>query len=213
MIPVPLNPNGAMIAPEKVYSETSYYDGQVPDGAVKWKAEWCVEKYDNTPSADVRAGIAVPSAVHHVKGNILTYGGGDVMWLGLKGGLTGTTGAKNTYFDNTNAAVIVGSSGAAEAIGDTDLSSSTDANRAASGMEATYPLHTTGDASTANMDLTFRSVFSTAQANFAWEEWGVTNTTKSTAPLAGRLLNRKAEALGTKTAAATWTFTVSLTLS
>ena len=85
--------------------------------------------------------------------------------------------------------------------------------RFAKGMEATYPLHTTGDGSTSALNIAFRSVFSTAQANFAWQEWGVGNSTKSTAPYAGRLLNRKVQSLGTKSTAATWTFTVTLSLS
>ena len=213
-VPVPLNPHGVTVPSDRITHKLDYYtDKTPPPGTIMWKAEWCVEKYEDTPSAAVRAGVATPTEVRHVMGNVLTYGGGDILWLGAKNGLTATTGAANTFFDNSNAAIIVGSSGAAAVASDTDLSASTDTDREAAGMEATYPTHTTGNNSTANLDISFRSVFSTAIANFAWEEWGITNTTKSSAPLAGRLLNRKAEALGTKTSAATWTFTCKLSLS
>ena len=212
-VPVPLDPHGIVVPSAVINREMSYYDGkEVPPGTISWRAEWAVAKYD-APAADVRAGIVAPYEVQHRLGNILTYGGGDIIWLGLKGGLSATTGLANTYFDNSNAAIIVGTSGAAAAASDTDLSASTDTDREAAGMEATYPTHTTGSNSTANLDIAFRAVFSTAIANFAWEEWGITNTTKSSAPLAGRLLNRKVEALGTKTSSATWTFTCTLSLS
>jgi hypothetical protein len=215
--PVPMNPFGHAVPDDKIEHRLSYYDDHKPkpgDGVV-WRAETVVEKY-NAPSADVRAGLVEPDEVIHSLGNILTYGGANILWLGIKGGLSASTGLNNTYFDNTNATIIVGSSGAAAAVGDTDLSASTDTDRAAVGMEATYPLHTTSGGTTAMLDITFRSVFDTNTANFAWEEWGILNTTLSTAPLAstnGTLLNRKAEALGTKTSAATWTFTCKLSLS
>jgi hypothetical protein len=74
-------------------------------------------------------------------------------------------------------------------------------------MEATYPTHTDGTTS-GSATITFRSVFGTGDANFAWQEWGVFN-----ASTGGRMLNRKVESLGTKSSAATWTFTVTITLS
>lgn len=193
---------------------------------VQWRCHWTIDQFD-AGAEDVRAGRyvsstnpaarlgqpVVPTQTLERAGNVLTYGGADILWLGIKGGLSATTGLANTYFNNANAAIIVGSSGAAAAASDTDLSASTDANREAVGMEASYPLHTTGNGTTAALNIAFRSVFTTAMANFAWEEWGITNTTKSSAPLAGRLLNRKVEALGTKTSAATWTITATLSLS
>jgi len=219
-VPVPLNPHGAVIDEARIDSDLSYYDDKqsidalLHGDAIAWRAEWAIEKYENTPSDAVRAGSATPTEVIHRKGNLLTYGGADILWLGLKNGLTATTGAKNTFFDNSNAVLYVGDDNTAAAASQTDLqASSASTDRYAVGMEATYPTHTTGDSATGNADITFRSVFTTAQANFAWNEWAVGNTTATTAPYPGRILNRKVESLGTKTASATWTFTVKLSLS
>lgn len=216
-VPIPLNPFGMTIPEDKITTNLSYYDDHkpVPGDGVVWRAETVLEKY-NAPSDDVRAGLVAPDEVVHSLGNILTYTGANIMWLGIKGGLSATTSVNNTYFDNTNAAIWVGSSGAAAAVGDVDLSASTAANRVGVGMEATFPTHTTSGGTTAVLDISFKSVFTTNDANFAWEEWAVANTTVTGTALAstnGSILNRKAEALGTKTAAATWTFTVKLSLS
>jgi len=68
-------------------------------------------------------------------------------------------------------------------------------------MEATYPQR-------AANALTFRALFATDEANFTWAEWGVFN-----AVAAGTMMNRKVEALGTKTSAQSWQLTVTNTLN
>lgn len=180
---------------------------EIADGP-KWSARWKVEKYW-AGIEDVRAGTVEPYEVLEYSGNLLVNGGGDVMWLGLKGGLSGTTGLANTYFDNANAAIGVGKSTAAAAVSQTNLQA-TSTGRDRKDMEATYPTHTTGTGSTAAKNITFRAIFSTAMANFAWNEWGIFN---STADTGGRMLNRKVQALGTKSTAASWTLTCTLGLS
>lgn len=219
LVDVPLNPHGLQIPVDRLDQDLSYYDRPTdPEAFVRgdvgaWQAEWVLEKHQ-APSADVRSGLSVPTEVIHRKGNLLTYGGVDVLMLGLKAGLSATTGLKNTYFDNSNAVIYVGDSTAAVAASQTDLQATSEStNRDAVGMEATYPTHTTGDSATGNQDITFRSVFDTNTANFAWQEWAVGNTTKTTAPYPGRILNRKIESLGTKTAAGTWTFTVKISIA
>lgn len=176
-----------------------------------WNCKGKLEKFW-AGEDEVRAGTVEPYEVINTTGNMLLRGGADLLWLGLKAGLTATTGAKNTYLNNAEAVIFVGNSNTAAANTQVDLQASS-SRRFAKGMEATYPLHTTGDGSTAALNIAFRSVFSTAQANWAWEEWGIGNSTKSTAPYAGRLLNRKVQSLGTKSTAATWTFTCTLSLS
>ena len=104
-----------------------------------------------------------------------------------------------TAFNNANARIGVGDSSTAFAAGQTDLQAP--ANKLRKAMDATYPQRA------ANV-LTFRATFGTAEANFAWNEWGVFN-----AAAAGQMLNRKVEALGTKTSAQTWQLTVDLTLN
>ena len=76
-------------------------------------------------------------------------------------------------------------------------------------MDSTYPQHTDGTTAASAGTITFRSTYGTAEANMAWQEWGVANGTAT----ASRLLNHKVENLGTKTSAATWTFTVSLSIA
>ena len=78
-------------------------------------------------------------------------------------------------------------------------------------MDATYPLHTDSDSSVGAKSIVFRSTFATGDANWAWAEWIIKNTT--TAGTTGRTLNRKVEALGTKTSAATWVLTITLSLA
>ena len=104
-----------------------------------------------------------------------------------------------TAFNNANARIGVGDSSTTFAAGQTDLQAPV--NKLRKAMDATYPKRA------ANV-LTFRATFGTAEANFAWNEWGVFN-----AASAGQMLNRKVEALGTKTSAQTWQLTVNLTLN
>lgn len=108
-------------------------------------------------------------------------------------------GAANTAFNNTNSHIGVGDSTTAFAATQTDLVAAT--NKLRKVMDATYPTQATNV-------LTFRSTFGTADANFAWNEWGVFN-----AATGGTMLNRKVEALGTKPNTQTWQFTVTLTLN
>ena len=104
-----------------------------------------------------------------------------------------------TAFNNANARIGVGDSTTAFAAAQTDLQAP--ANKLRKAVDATYPQRA------ANV-LTFRATFGTAEANFAWNEWGVFN-----AAAAGQMLNRKVEPLGTKTSAQTWQLTVDLTLN
>jgi len=111
--------------------------------------------------------------------------------------VTGTLGV--TTFNNANSYIGVGDGVTAYANTQTDLVAATNKFRKA--MDATYPQQATNV-------LTFRSTFALADANYAWNEWGVFN-----AAAAGTMLNRKQEALGTKASTQSWQFTVTLTLT
>lgn len=104
-----------------------------------------------------------------------------------------------TEFSNANAYLGVGDSTTAFAATQTDLQAAT--NKLRKAMDATYPTRA------ANV-LTFRSTFATADANWAWAEWGVFN-----AASAGTMMSRKVEALGTKTSAQSWQLTITNTLT
>lgn len=111
--------------------------------------------------------------------------------------VTGSLGV--TTFNNANSYIGVGDSSTGYANTQTDLQAAT--NKLRVGMMATYPQQSTNV-------LTFKSQFSTAQANYAWNEWGVFNASSG-----GTMLSRRAESLGTKTSAQTWEITATLTLT
>ena len=180
---------------------------------LRWRCDTRVEKYRGR-IADVQGGKIEPYDVLDIPGNLLLYGGADVLWLGLKNGLTATTGAKNTFFTNANAALLVGNSTAAVAVTQVDLQASSGAaNRYVLGVDATYPTHTTGAAASTSSKILFKATYSSAQGNFAWAEWGVGNKVSQAKAYPGRLLNRKVQALGTKTSAGVWALTVTLSLA
>lgn len=108
-----------------------------------------------------------------------------------------TTGEAETAFNNANAYLGVGTSSTAFAKTQTDLIG-TDFRQ---GMEATYP-------SVSSLVATYRSLFATGDANFAWEEWGLFNNAT-----VGTMLVRETTSLGTKTAAQSWQLTVDVTFS
>jgi hypothetical protein len=104
-----------------------------------------------------------------------------------------------TPYTAANAHIGVGDSNAVFGAGQTDLQAST--NKLRKAMEATYPLLATNV-------ITFRSLFGTSEANWAWEEWGIFNASS-----VGTMANRKVESLGTKTSAQSWQMTCDITIT
>ena len=112
--------------------------------------------------------------------------------------LAGTGG---TAFSNANAKLGVGDSSTAAAATQTALQAVT--NKLYKAMEAGYPM-------VVNQSITFRVVFGSAEANFAWEEFSVMNgADEATA----KNLNRKVSAQGTKAAGQTWQLDLTITFS
>lgn len=106
-----------------------------------------------------------------------------------------------TLFDATNATIGVGTSTTAYSASHTDLQ----------GTKA-YKVVDSAPGISTNV-LTFVATFGTAEANFAWQEWGIFNSA-GVAPTGGDImLNRKVESLGTKTAAQSWEITATLTVN
>lgn len=177
-----------------------------PADGLRWRARWEVKKYAS-PSAEVLAGRVQPIEVVQGEGNLAMNGGMDVLWKRLITNKPTTAANSILAAFSSLAAIAVGQSSATSTASQTNLQGTNTRGK----MDAGYPTHTTGT-STAARSAVFRRTFTTAQANFAWKEWGVFNTT-STGANAFRMLNRKVQALGTKTSAATWQFTVTLTIS
>lgn len=183
-----------------------------PNDVIRWRARWSVAKFwtpptdPAIPAADQVRGLT-PYEVIDREGNLLMYGGASCLWQCLLGNGTATAGQVLTYFNNAQSAIGVGDSSTAAAATQTDLQAAS--NKLKKAMDSTYPQHT--DATTSGAaSVVFRSTFATGDANWAWQEWVVGN---STTAATGRILNRKVESLGTKTSAASWQFTVTLTLA
>jgi hypothetical protein len=156
--------------------------------------------------------IALPYEETDWLENLLTIGGASVQWQTLIG--NGGSGALQ-YYNNANAYLSVGDSSTAAADTQTELQAAT--NRVRKAMDATYPLHTDTTGTAGSKSIVFRSTYATGDANFAWNEWGLFNSAGTGGPptTGGRMLNRAAGAglLGTKTSAATWVLTATLSLA
>lgn len=160
---------------------------------VHWKCKWQVAKFRGDDTS------AEPYEVIEREGNALMYGGASALWHMLTGGVF------LAPFDAVNARLGVGDSTAAENRAHTDLQATT--NKLRKSMDSTYPQHTDGLVA-GSAAVAFRATFSTAEANFAWNEWAIFNGATD-----GRMLNRRVESLGTKSNAASWVLTVTLSLS
>ncbi len=104
-----------------------------------------------------------------------------------------------TLFNASNCYVAVGDSSTAFGVANTDLLASTNKFR----KLATSVNESAGV-------VTVVASYGTAEANFEWYEWGLTNASSG-----GTLYNRKVESpsLGTKTSSQVWSLTATLTHS
>lgn len=106
-----------------------------------------------------------------------------------------------TFLNAANSYIGVGDSTTAFSAAHTDLQAATNKTRKA--MDSTYPQRSSGV-------LTFRATYSTSEANYAWNEWGIFN-----ASTAGTMFSRKVEgaALITKTSAQSVQITCTITVA
>ena len=131
-----------------------------------------------------------PYEVIEGEGNCLLNGGIDEMWDLI-------TGDSANHFNSAGAQIGVGDSSTAAAAAQTDLQAAS--NKTYKAMDSGYPTSTTQKA-------TFRASFGAGDANYAWNEWVVKQSTS------GKCLNRKVDSMGTKSGG-TWTLELSITLS
>lgn len=122
------------------------------------------------------------------------------------GALLINSGATQAY-DATHTAIGAGDTATAAAASQTDLSATINAANRWVQIVDSAPTFAT-------QVLTCVATFATANGNFAWAEWAIgQNTTSAAAAITSPMLNRKVAALGTKTSAAAWAFTVTITIS
>jgi hypothetical protein len=159
---------------------------QVSD-KVGYKTRWTIRRYAS--DEDYQAGRCYSES--EIEGNLL-LNGGIANVLDLACGL-----ATPDAYDNTNARLGVGESTTAADATQAGLQGSSKTFKA---MESGYPQRSA-------QTVTFRSVFGSTDANNAWQEFVVDNSTATEA------LNRKVSDQGTKASGQTWTLDLAITLS
>lgn len=159
---------------------------------VSWKTHWTLEKF-----LDDAAFLAnTPDETIEMDGNVgLNEGIAEA--LDLMCGL-----GSPTAFNAANAYLGVGSDATAASASQTALLAATEKKYI--GMEGGYP-------SRSNQSVSWRSVFASGDANFAWNEFTVCNAASG----GGKNLNRyvPASSPGTKGVGSTWTLTLTITMS
>lgn len=175
-----------------------------------WKFMWLCEKWSEEACEFVRRRLLIPvehgissaqlrklvgdaEIAEEIAGNLLLNEGIQELW-----DLSIAAGGSVTAYNNANAQMGVGDSSTAEAATQTDLQAAT--NKLYKAMNASYPQRT-------NQTLTWQSDFTSAEANYAWNEWSIRNGATR-----DKNLNRKVASLGTKTTG-TWTLSGAVTLS
>jgi hypothetical protein len=161
----------------------------------RWICHYRLSKYhqDIEPYRDSEQAFYKqfkPYEVVEGEGNCLLNVGINEMWDLI-------VGDSASHFNNTYAQIGVGDSSTTADPSQTDLQAAT--NKTYKGMESGYPTSTSQKA-------TFKASFGDSEANYAWNEWVVKQSAS------GKCLNRKVDALGTKSSG-TWTLEVSITLS
>lgn len=166
-----------------------------------YKTRWLIRRFaDDAAFARGEASEVVGGdgqvlpAESVIDGNILLSEGIGELW-DLVCGL-----GSPIAFSNANAYIGVGDSTTAESAAHTDLQAAS--NKTYKAMAATYPQRS-------GTTVTFQSVFASDDANYAWQEFTVSNTSSGT----GKNLNRKVSAQGTKASGQVWTLQLSITLS
>lgn len=155
---------------------------------------------EGIPSSVLREIIGVPEEYEEIPGNLLVN-------EGIARLLDLLIAAGGVAYNAANAFVGVGDSTTAEAASQTELQAAT--NRFYKAMNATFPSRT-------SQTVSWQSDFTTAEANYAWQEWsisaGATTASGSGFTTGTTNLNRKVQSLGTKTTG-TWTLTGQVTIS
>ena len=165
-----------------------------------WRCRSLVEKWQTDEA--FAAGEQPFDAVEDV-GNALMASGASFLWQCAMGaGGAGTL----LYLNTTNAALGVGDSTTAATRTQTDLAAATNKLRKVATSVANTDVAPPGVVGVQDR-LTVVTSFATGEANWVWNEWALFNS-----PTAGRMINRRVAALGTKTTG-TWQLTITIDLT
>ncbi len=162
----------------------------------EWGVVATVEKWN---VASDRAKGLPPDDTVSVEDNLLLNGGIQNLL-----DLLCNIGSVTDY--GTGSYIGVGTSTTTASASQTGLQAGTSA-RDYQGMQATFP-------SRSGQTMTWKSVWGSADGNFAWEEWSIRSASSGTGGEdTGTALNRKVASLGTKASGSEWTLTVTITVS
>lgn len=170
---------------------------------ITWKATWTITKFAD-PTDEIATALQHGASIDQFQDKIIGIEKVEHN-LGLNEGLAElidlAIGAGTpTAWDNSNAYLGVGDSSTAASASQTGLQAST--NKLYKAMDSTYPQRSSQTAE-------WRSTFGSAEANFQWYEFSVSNGSDDT----GVNLNRKVEDKGTKASGETWTLALQITFS
>lgn len=161
---------------------------EVADKAL-YKTLWTIRRY----SDDDAFQSGRPFSTSEIDGNVL-----------LNEGITALQnlliGDAETAFSEANSYIAVGDSSTSEAAAQTGLQAST--NKLYKAVESGYP-------TISGQITTWRAIFGSSEANFAWNEFTVASGNSDSADN----LNRKVSSQGTKASGQTWTVDVAITWS
>lgn len=165
----------------------------------KYDAHW--PNLTDEQIADILAGSPLSM---YAGTNLLMYGGASCGWETLIGNGTNTGSGNLQYFNAGNSYIGTGDSNTAAAATQTDLQASTNRLRK---LISSGPTHTDGVV-VGSSSCVWVATFGTADANYAWLEWGLFNNPTFGS---GRMFNRGVIAAGTKVNTQIWTATATLT--
>jgi hypothetical protein len=174
---------------------------------VSWTAKWRINKFSDPKGEIAKAmqnGMLSQTALNRFGDALLcteTFQANLALNEGLGELIDLICGLGTpTKWDSINAHLGVGDSNTAAAATQTGLQATT--NKTYKAMDTNYPLRT-------NQTVEWRATLGSNDANYAWEEYTVTNAADDT----GKNLNRKTASKGTKVAGETWTLSLQITFS
>jgi hypothetical protein len=174
---------------------------------IGWSATWRIDRFRD--SADkianaLQSGMVLPFAQTQFKGAFIgteTFHSNIALNEGLGELIDLICGLGSpTKWDNSHAYLGVGDTNTATEATQTGLQAST--NKTYKQMDTNYPQRT-------NQTVEWRATFGSQDANYAWEEYTVANTSDES----GKNLNRKVASKGTKVSGETWTLSLQITFS
>ena len=168
---------------------------------------WCLHKFldrahPNRLAHALRAGAPRSNFARFLTETPMVIHGNCLLNEGINELFTLIAGTGAVKWDSGNAYTGVGDSATAADAGQTALQAA--GNKLYVAMDGGYPTYGS------SQKATWRSSFAAAQANFAWAEITVSNTSGGDT---GKNLNRKVQAMGTKASPAVWTPSLEISLT